>query len=100
MNVIIITKETHPSVFDIFLRIDYNNGAVNRYEPEATEYSIPQEYAGKLSECESALASLTDGERDTLCCGDEDEAFALIRDNPGLNQANELINGYFEGWIK
>lgn len=98
MESVIVTPENYPSIFKAFREIDYDNGAVNRFELEQTCYGVPYAHATSLIECEAALALLSEEEMATFCTGEEDEGLALIKARPALKSAHDLLNAYFDGW--
>ena len=95
-----VDEKTFPYVFNAFREMDYDNGAVNRYEPEREAYSVPQPFASWLAESEAALKSLTDEEFEEFCCGEHSDVMALAGRSPGLAKAHELLQAYFEQWEK
>lgn len=92
-----ITIESHPKVFAAFRNIDYDNGAVNRLEPERKQYTIPERFDALTIRSEAELADISDTDLDALCCGEEREQELL---NPRYPYTDRLLTEYFEsyGW--
>lgn len=97
MKCIDVTADNYQGVFRAFRVIDYDNGAVNRFEPEMTVYPIPEQYAESLVRANKAILALTEEQLDVFCAGDEDDAKRLMDGNAGLLEASELLNNYFDG---
>lgn len=64
------------------LLIWYDNGMINRQEPEAEKLDLLRKWlekldADKLAYIDNVLSRLTEHQLDTVCCGEESEAYAL-----------------------
>ena len=62
-----ITAQTHPTLFRAFLYIDYDSGAINRFEPEAKFYSIPAKFVPLIEKAEQQLLDLSEEDLKTFC---------------------------------
>lgn len=93
-----VTKDNYPKVFAAFQMIDLDSGVVNRYEPAREEYTIPCDVED-VQVSERALATLTDGEFDRFCVGDEEDILKLAGRSWKLETAHELLSRYFEEWL-
>lgn len=93
-----VTKHNFPLLFKAVLSIELDNGMINRLEPARDEYDLPIHDAEiVLPKVETALASLTGEQLETLCTGEESEILALINGNEGLTIASQLLNDFFNG---
>ncbi len=92
-----IDKASHPGTYRALLAMDYDNGAVNRYEPEAVSYEIPERFVGVLHEIEAALSHLTDSELESFVCDPYDEDVMATRIHGAFAVASELLDAMFEG---
>lgn len=88
-----VTAKTHPSLFKALLEIDYDHGAVNRYEPERKFCDVPEPWLEHIGLADAEISKLTPEQLETLCCGDEDEAKALV-----TPYTHDLLNAYFNEW--
>ena len=86
------------ATFAAFLEIDYDNGAVNRLEPEAEKYEIPAPFSELLPRVEAALAALPAEQLHELCCGGEDDAEVFLASRPEVAEAYRFLDDYFNGW--
>lgn len=93
----IVNQLTHNKVFEAFRAIDYDNGAVNCFEPELTEVEVPPHFDQLVDEAEKELNKLTVEELETFVIGEATEVEELIA-RYGLRAAYKLLKGYFEGW--
>ena len=57
MKGVVVFPESYPTIFKAFQLIDYDNGMVNRLEPERTSYLVPLKHAKKLYDAETGLRS-------------------------------------------
>lgn len=93
-----ITRETHPKLFNAMLLIDYDSGAVNRFEPASTEYHVPEPWEPYIAVAETALGTLTQQEYETFCCGDCADQEKIERRSGALQKASQFLNTWFTGW--
>jgi hypothetical protein len=93
-----VTQRSHPAVFAAFREIDYDNGAVNRLEPERRYYDVPGPWLRVLGTAQAALAPLTPEQLSTYCCGEFEESGELAARLAIPNAVSELLNAYFNGW--
>jgi hypothetical protein len=93
-----VTRQSHPAVFAAFREIDYDNGAVNRLEPERRYYDVPEPWLKVLGTAQVALAPLTPEQLSTYCCGEFEESGELAARLAIPNSVSELLNAYFNGW--
>jgi hypothetical protein len=95
-----VTMRNFPAVFSAFMQIDLDNGAVNRYEPAATSYDVPEPWIAVLREADSALKSLTEEHLEEFCCGEYSDALEIAAQYGIPESVNGLLNAYFNGWIE
>ena len=95
-----ITRATFPGIFGAFIEIDYDNGAVNRLEPEATQYEIPERWAPLLPQIEGFLSALPSDELNRFCTACPEERNVPGGDEGIAAEADALLNDYFCGWIE
>jgi hypothetical protein len=96
---VIITRKSHPGIFGAFLEIDYDHGAVNRFEPEAKQYDIPERWESRLGQVEAFLSALTKDELNRFCTECPEERNVPGGDEGVAETADALLNDYFNGWI-
>lgn len=77
--------------------MDYDNGMVNRLEPERTYYEIPDKFHNLLNGTENALGKLTTEELNDFVCGAK---YDQIQGNyiPNLTDADQFLTLYFNQW--
>lgn len=90
-DVIVITKESHPTLFLAFEAISHDCGRQAGHR----NYVVPDSYAQLLTVIEPLLVSLTPEEFSTLCIGEETEKAAIV-ERYGLIQTDELLQRFFE----
>lgn len=93
-----VTKRNFPAVFTALREIDYDNGAVNRLEPERQYYDVPEPWLHHLQTAETALSVLTPDQLSVYCCGEFEEAGELAARLGIPNCVSDLLCAYFDGW--
>lgn len=92
-DVEVVTKITHPVLFEAFEIISHDRGAGAGH----SNYAVPREWVDRLQPTELALRGLSEPELKTFCIGEEEDQLALAR-TPELLYASDLLNSFFEDW--
>lgn len=81
------------------LYIARDNGGVNRHRPEAQvrgeidRFLAQRGYSDHFSEIDAWLGSLSEGELETVCAGEETERLDVMRSSPPFTET--LLDEYF-----
>ena len=97
----IISSSSHPTLFASLIAIMYDNGAINRKNPEPTELEV----FGDPDVVELALKSLTTEEIETFCDGDEQDVEDIIGgfENPRremLKATHKMFDDFFNNGMR
>jgi|ERR1700722_16088867 len=94
-----ITRKSSPGIFAAFREIDYDNGAVNRLEPERTWDEIPARWGPQLPQLEEFLSALTPEQLNSMRteCPEDRNIPGGAEGIAGL--ADKFLNEYFEDWL-
>ncbi len=88
-----------PNLYQAFLEIAYDNGAVNRLEPEKSEYMLPDDLQQEAEIANENISRLRTDELETLCCGEYQESQDVLLANQ-LNPCTDVIlQRFFEEWM-
>lgn len=93
-----ITEQSHRYLFRAFREIDYDNGMVNRLEPERTSYEIPISYTFRTAVANIDLRCLNAEQLHTFCCGEEAEMADIASTFGFAYTTHTLLDDYFDGW--
>lgn len=88
---IIVTKESHPSLFEVLETISHDRGAGAGHG----NYAIPDTYEKGLDLYEAALKGLTDKEYEAFAIGETDEATAIAERTPELRITHNFLTAFF-----
>jgi hypothetical protein len=92
-----IDRTSHPFTYEALREMAYDNGAVNRLEPEAQSYMVPERFVNALPSIERALSTLTVDELTVFVGGSEGDARAIYDGNDPLAIASDLLDAVFNG---
>lgn len=86
----------YPTIFWSALSIWYDNGMINRFEPEIDKVNALSKWMKSLDEeylkaIETNLSSISQDDLQTVCCGDEFEGMQLVN-----ALSHELLNKIFD----
>ena len=90
-----ITKEDYPHLWEACQVICYDNGAVNRYHPEKTEFELNIGPKGAET-AEHGLSQLSEDDFETFCIGEESDQTEIRERIPGLQIASNILNEWFD----
>lgn len=95
---IMVTKESHPLLVEMFKTIDHDSGKSGGLEKLPKEYEIPDKWETTVQRAEQILGELTPAERQTLAIGERTEMLDICRKNTGCEELNLLFGAYFADW--
>lgn len=90
----IVTKDSHPKLYEAFEAISHDRGAGAGHET----YSVPKEWADKIPVTEAALTTLSTEELESFCIGEQGEADTIAKRSLSLGIAHAMLNSFFEDW--
>ncbi|WGH24453.1 hypothetical protein EAb13_CDS0035 [Acinetobacter phage EAb13] len=87
----------YPTIVKAALEIWYDNGMINRQEPESEKLELLNKWLPtldqqKLADIEKTLAALKHDDLVTVCCGEETEAAEICADEA----TNDFLNQIFD----
>lgn len=91
-----ITKQSHPAIYEALRLIDYDNGAVNLQGDESDSYAIPEDLEHLIENAETYLSKMSSSCLYEFCRGDSNKAEAMIAYDPGLSDADYLLDELFD----
>jgi len=91
-----VTATTFPHIWDLCLRVLYDNGAVNREEPVPTVITLPFDHVASLLESDVEVMKLTEEEKDTFAFGEHTEALEIAVRNRALALLSTVLNLWFD----
>lgn len=86
-----VSPDNFPHTFEALDTLSHDCGG--RCHPS---YEIPDTWLDKLPAIESGLSTLTEDERITFSCGDEDDMAQIALRSDGLALAHRLLNDWFD----
>lgn len=96
MRDLIVTAETHPTLFRAFEVIGLECGFGDGY----TNYGVPEKWTEACNEAEPALAALTPAEFEAFCTGRDSLGLValIIRkgSSPALLKAHHLLKAFYK----
>lgn len=93
-DVVVITKASHPAIFEAFEMISHDCGR----QAGHSNYAIPIDCTTDLAEVEASLADLlatADSDFECLCIGEAEESAEIVRGYK-LQRADTLLHAFFE----
>jgi hypothetical protein len=91
MSIILVTKSSHPMVFEAFDDIVQDIGWIPQ-----KEYKVPTEWASYLQTAERALATIPPEERSELAIGELDNMVAIVKKSEDLQKTHKFLDAFFE----
>lgn len=94
-----LKPDRYPGIKRAVLAIAYDNGGINRYRTEKDmlrelESFLVRQPSEILPDIDRWLASLSDDDLQTVCCGEHDDQLALTKTAPPFT--HQLLNDYFD----
>lgn len=93
-----VTEQSHPLLFEALVTLDHDCGKNIGRGAAVTEYIIPCMY--DIDEAEAVLASLTDGERETLVIGEYCERMHISERGAEYGRLDQMLEAFFNDFCE
>ena len=92
---IVVTTGTHPGLVKCFLEISYDNGMVNRLEPQRESWKVPRQWESVMANLEETASALTDESRNLVCTGDIEDIRSFSK-HPDFITLQNFLQEFFD----
>lgn len=90
-NYVVVTKDTHPSLFEMLETISHDRGSGAGH----TNYAIPKEFSHDLDLIDHTIAALPLKEWEIFAIGELSEALAIADRSPDLTLTHAFLDAFF-----
>lgn len=87
----IVTKQSHPILFEALEIISHDRGAGAGH----SNYAIPAPFNSSCDDVEMALVTLTTADLEDFSIGEESDMQAIASRSPELQAASKFLNAFF-----
>lgn len=92
-----ITYQQYPQIWRVCLLVLYDNGAINREEPEPRFVQFPEDVTAiELGYIDFALRALSSADLDILACGEQVDTLRVAVKSQWLALLHVLLNLWFD----